>query len=245
MYCISSSKWSWRNVDVHLKDLSWEVTPSVFRGGAVKYMEGFVKMEGSDISECPVCSKMFPLSSITNHVNACLNTSTQESKPTQSVGKRKSNTSNTISAWNFLTSTSITNTKSAMPNKKIKINDDSSKSSPNSKSTNEQISNECCLIKVDAPVNENTGSKTKSLLNDTNLMQSNKDVDNLPKKALSFSRADLIPLAERMRPKTLDNYVGQDSAVGEKSLLHSLLKSQQIPSMILWGPPGCGKVIYF
>ena len=51
-----------------------------------------------------------------------------------------------------------------------------------------------------------------------------------------------VPLAEQMRPLTLEDYVGQDQAVGRDKLLRSLLDSHQIPSMIFWGPPGCGKV---
>ena len=50
------------------------------------------------------------------------------------------------------------------------------------------------------------------------------------------------PLAERVRPKDLEDYVGQDKAVGKESMLYSLLSSDHIPSIILWGPPGCGKV---
>ncbi len=49
------------------------------------------------------------------------------------------------------------------------------------------------------------------------------------------------PLAERMRPKTLEDYVGQGHLVGEEALLGRVIKSGQIPSMILWGPPGVGK----
>ena len=45
-----------------------------------------------------------------------------------------------------------------------------------------------------------------------------------------------------MRPKDLEDYVGQDKAVGKESMLYSLLSSDHIPSIILWGPPGCGKV---
>lgn len=50
------------------------------------------------------------------------------------------------------------------------------------------------------------------------------------------------PLAETLRPNTLDEYFGQSKVVGEQTLLRSLLESQEIPSLILWGPPGCGKV---
>lgn len=50
------------------------------------------------------------------------------------------------------------------------------------------------------------------------------------------------PLAEKLRPTTLEEYFGQNKVVGEHTLLRSLLDSQEIPSLILWGPPGCGKV---
>lgn len=50
------------------------------------------------------------------------------------------------------------------------------------------------------------------------------------------------PLAERLRPDTLGDYVGQERVLGAQTLLRSLLESHEIPSLILWGPPGCGKV---
>lgn len=49
------------------------------------------------------------------------------------------------------------------------------------------------------------------------------------------------PLAERMRPRTLDEYVGQTHLVGEKAVLRQAIQSGHIPSFILWGPPGVGK----
>jgi putative ATPase len=49
------------------------------------------------------------------------------------------------------------------------------------------------------------------------------------------------PLAERMRPKQLDDYVGQDHLVGPGAVLRGAIESGQIPSFILWGPPGVGK----
>jgi putative ATPase len=50
-----------------------------------------------------------------------------------------------------------------------------------------------------------------------------------------------IPLAERIRPKTLDEFVGQQHLVGKNGIIRKLIESDQIPSMIFWGPPGCGK----
>ena len=51
----------------------------------------------------------------------------------------------------------------------------------------------------------------------------------------------IIPLAERLRPKSLDDYVGQEHLVGKKSILRQVIESGKIPSFILWGPPGVGK----
>lgn len=49
------------------------------------------------------------------------------------------------------------------------------------------------------------------------------------------------PLAERLRPQSLDEIIGQQHLVGPKGILRSLLKSGHLPSMIFWGPPGVGK----
>lgn len=49
------------------------------------------------------------------------------------------------------------------------------------------------------------------------------------------------PLAERLRPKTIDHYLGQEHLVGEGSILRKLLVSNNPVSMIFWGPPGVGK----
>lgn len=49
------------------------------------------------------------------------------------------------------------------------------------------------------------------------------------------------PLAERMRPRTLGDYIGQKHLVGEKAILRRTVETGRIPSMILWGPPGVGK----
>lgn len=49
------------------------------------------------------------------------------------------------------------------------------------------------------------------------------------------------PLAERLRPKTLDDYIGQSHLVGESAILRKAIEAGRIPSFILWGPPGVGK----
>jgi len=49
------------------------------------------------------------------------------------------------------------------------------------------------------------------------------------------------PLAERMRPKTLDDYLGQKHMIGTSSALRTAIQQNLLPSLILWGPPGVGK----
>lgn len=50
-----------------------------------------------------------------------------------------------------------------------------------------------------------------------------------------------VPLAERLRPRSLDELTGQEHLTGEGSVLRNALRGGKIPSMILWGPPGVGK----
>lgn len=50
-----------------------------------------------------------------------------------------------------------------------------------------------------------------------------------------------MPLAERMRPRTLDDYIGQEHLVGKGGVLRAMIESKHISSFILWGPPGVGK----
>lgn len=49
------------------------------------------------------------------------------------------------------------------------------------------------------------------------------------------------PLAERLRPRTLDDYIGQEHLVGKEAVLRKMIESGNISSIILWGPPGVGK----
>lgn len=61
--------------------------------------------------------------------------------------------------------------------------------------------------------------------------------DHLPKKEENTFR----PLADRMRPETLEDYIGQEHLVFKGSLLWNMIEKDVVPSMIFWGPPGVGK----
>jgi len=50
-----------------------------------------------------------------------------------------------------------------------------------------------------------------------------------------------MPLAQMLRPKSLDEYLGQTNVISENSPVYNLLKAKRLFSFILWGPPGCGK----
>jgi len=50
-----------------------------------------------------------------------------------------------------------------------------------------------------------------------------------------------VPLAEQLRPKTLDDVIGQTHLVGSNGIIRKMIASGFLPSLILWGPPGCGK----
>jgi putative ATPase len=56
-----------------------------------------------------------------------------------------------------------------------------------------------------------------------------------------MSQTHKIPLADRMRPKMLGDFVGQEKLLGEDKILRKAIEIDNIPSMILWGPPGSGK----
>jgi len=55
------------------------------------------------------------------------------------------------------------------------------------------------------------------------------------------SQTHKIPLADRMRPETLEDFVGQEKLLGEKKILRKAIETDNIPSIIFWGPPGSGK----
>ena len=60
-------------------------------------------------------------------------------------------------------------------------------------------------------------------------------------KATQVTSKSSGPLADRMRPRTFEEFAGQEPLAGATSPLRAALKSKRVPSMIFWGPPGCGK----
>jgi putative ATPase len=67
------------------------------------------------------------------------------------------------------------------------------------------------------------------------------DEPRLPRGAVSEGQLGGAPLATRQRPADLDDFVGQEEIVGPGSPLRSMIERDEVPSIILWGPPGSGK----
>eukprot|EP00794_Sanderia_malayensis_P018871 gene18871-20771_t len=72
-----------------------------------------------------------------------------------------------------------------------------------------------------------------------NVSFQNTKATNRAQQTVDLSKG--VPLAEQLRPRSFEEYFGQSEALGENSSTRMLLQSNKIPSVILWGPPGCGK----
>ena len=65
--------------------------------------------------------------------------------------------------------------------------------------------------------------------------------DDMMNESLFDNRSETTPLADRMRPETLDDYCGQSHLIGEGKVLRRMIDRDEVQSMIFWGPPGVGK----
>ena len=65
--------------------------------------------------------------------------------------------------------------------------------------------------------------------------------DDLFSSSVEDQLARRAPLADRLRPRTLDDIVGQDHLIGPGQPLRVLIEADRLSSVILWGPPGTGK----
>ncbi|KAJ8982030.1 hypothetical protein NQ317_007740 [Molorchus minor] len=101
-------------------------------------------------------------------------------------------------------------------------------------------------IKQNSPDNQNAVKRRQMVENVVPVFQNtpgpstgigNKKVNEMNGGCYSF----IVPLATQVQPKTLDDFFGQSQVLGKNTVLRSLLEKGEVPNMILWGPPGCGK----
>ena len=213
--------------------------------------------------DCPICGRSFPDYSVNEHVNKCLNANESSSTTAGEKGRLKGRESvnksplasgslSDRSAGVFgktLGTTGTTFLSTSPPSGALKrsLSNNSSnlagKSSNNPpfkrlKSLNSSPNSSQGDLKKTGDLNGPFTSETNETVSFQSSNFSFRDKKGTPKS----KNGQFKPLAERMRPKTLDEYVGQSKVLGSNSLLRTLLEAEEIPSMILWGPPGCGKV---
>lgn len=168
--------------------------------------------------QCPVCSKEISLNSINKHLDSnCIYTDEAPlQKPTSSAETQKP------VASIFQASSSAPKNQSqstATPKRNNVISPVfTSKKRPNPSSQDSSQNSE--LAPLPSPV-QPTPKKQKQSTGASNLREA-------------------MPLAEKMRPRELDEICGQD-LVGPDGVLRGLIKEGRVPSMILWGAAGCGK----
>jgi len=195
-----------------------------------------------DNISCPICNDSFPCCSIDTHVNQCLDStklsenknlpilentkpinnrklsqsevklSTMPNQPTMSDAKNQATKKGTT--WSFLKSPNVIHSNASSA-KRMKLNE--------------------TVQEIDMAKNYNNEGGHRSENSHQNVSSLKNSPSSLPKTV------DCRPLAERMRPTSLDDYVGQEKVVGRNAALRKLLELSRISSMILWGPPGCGK----
>ena len=82
------------------------------------------------------------------------------------------------------------------------------------------------------------GSKPSTIFPSTSQAGTTPAASELPLPLMDLQ----APLAELVRPSSIEEFVGQESVVGRNAILRSILETGLVPSLIFWGPPGCGKV---
>jgi len=186
-----------------------------------------IKTNMNNLIECPVCSKKINKFVINEHVNECLNNDvdTPSKVDMQAVAENKKRKSSSPEGkgWGFM------NSQGDRCQKRTKYEEDGMTAGKESQDNGTNALSECFRTETGSNVSANKSNSTPS---------HNNDSTTCPKIDLNSS----VPLAELMRPRSIEEYIGQEKAVGESSMLRSLLQSDNIPSLLLWGPPGCGKV---
>lgn len=183
---------------------------------------------------CPICFREYLLKDVEEHANRCIFLNSAD-KP-EEVQKRKRTPSPTLSSFiTRKTGETSKNHESPPKRSKVFLNVDSC----NRKETNQSVAGHMMvptgklkvvlyalwylLKKFKFPILQIVQFSSVSAQNNT-------------------SRLDFtIPLAKQVQPKGLDDFFGQNQVLGKSTALRALLAKGEIPNMILWGPPGCGK----
>nr|XP_046265243.1 ATPase WRNIP1 [Scatophagus argus] len=205
-----------------------------------------------DSVQCPVCFKEFTAAEINGHLDVCLLNSvtdsspstTDESEPPLKKSRIRAEAvpptptvNKTVAGSSSMASKPSSAVFSLFQTNKSKVSVQSERSgSFSSKQTTVTAANKG--IKRNLPSEAEPGSiSTENQPSGSNKHTLKSTNDLSPQTLLTINK----PLADILRPDTLEEYFGQSKVVGQQTLLRSLLDAHEIPSVILWGPPGCGK----
>lgn len=183
---------------------------------------------GGNAQNCPICDKVFLQSEIEKHVNKCIFlNSVDEHEEKQ---KRKRSPSPVFSRTTQKSPKTNVKGPSPSPTKKLK----------NSKASNS------FPLKSPVQINKPSSSSVKNNLGaDSNefreVWDENQNKNKISNSTKTLRPSDFVPLAKRLQPTSLHDFYGQSHVLGQNTILRNLLEKGEIPNMILWGPPGCGK----
>ncbi|XP_062564075.1 ATPase WRNIP1-like [Armigeres subalbatus] len=176
-------------------------------------------------SVCPVCDKLFPMADIEGHVDRCLflnSTDPNDAGPVAPPESTNGTPEIVANGREAKRSFSIFNKSPIIANQKRL------RSATNQNGNNGRI-----------PMSAEEIEKTVIDLSDEE--RENSQQNKKAKRKVVEGNDDNIPLAEKMRPDDLRDYIGQEQIIGKNTVLRTLFEKNTIPSMIFWGPPGCGK----
>ncbi|KAF4088837.1 hypothetical protein AMELA_G00059310 [Ameiurus melas] len=183
--------------------------------------------------KCPVCAGDFTSSEINSHLDKCLDQgrkSEDELQASAGPPAKKSRVSSEAKSGSGA-GTSGAEVKPKRPPGGVFSMFDTKKSFLSSG----QTATEGMPLDTVSPSNAHVRATLP--VSDSGTRKRSDEAEALNQRLLNSDK----PLAEKMRPSTLEEYFGQNKVLGEHTLLRALLQSQEVPSLILWGPPGCGK----
>ena len=215
------------------------------------------QIQAEENIECPICGKKFHPDQVNVHANKCLNASQDEVSPQSqkrprilssdsedenvSEKRKKTGSSSTTDPGKKTTTSPMHQFFTKRQPKRDHQSLSQVSASSSGKTTSQSFPNCAKVPMYKSSTISKPNMKSVAEENDSKIMiPSTNSISSVTVESLLNSKE---PLAERMRPKTLKEFVGQEQAIGRKTMLHSLLENNNIPSMIIWGPPGCGKVL--
>lgn len=199
--------------------------------------------------ECPICGAFFPDSDIETHAEHCIQATFGNSSSESANHSQKTDDAfelcNIKRKHSEVQEGNLTNETDA-PSCSGKTSPSCSK-----KSRKEQAQAWSFLGNSSRSVSSSGQHKAQKAKN-TRIDPVSQDVSSIVNSEITLpdscqhprqksDNSSGVPLAEKMRPVTLDNYIGQDNILCNNSYLRTLIMQDNFINMILWGPPGCGK----